>query len=107
MRHNSEKTSALLEWGEPRDMLLAPRDGRQIMLLLSNGWMVLARYPTEYGKLPASDRWNVWWRTSGIGDVIDPMTIKDKPSGIWPVGWWNIPTENKAWEIAERLRDQA
>lgn len=104
MHANSRKNTALLEWGDPRDMALAPRDGRQIMLLLSNGWMVLARYPSDVAKLPADERWNVWWRVTGISDVIDPPTIKGKPTGLHPVGWWNTPDEDWAWETAQHLR---
>lgn len=101
-----EKSSALLEWGEPQDMRLAPRDGRQIMLLLSNGWMMVARYPEDAGRELPENRWNVWWRVTGHSDVIDPPTIEGKPTGLWPVGWWNMPDSDWAWETAMRLRGE-
>ena len=94
----------MLEWGDPRDMALAPKDGRQILLLLSNGWLVLARYPKDEGEKPASERWNVWWRVTGGTDILDPATVKNSSDGLRAVGWWNVPNEDWCWETAQRLR---
>jgi hypothetical protein len=98
------RTLKLVEWGEPRDMRLAPRDGRQIILLLSNGWVGIAQYPEYAGCLHPRDRWNIWWRISGISDVIDPTTIKTKPTGLYPLGWWIVPNQEWLYETAERLK---
>jgi hypothetical protein len=76
------------------------------MLLLSNGWLALARYPRTETDKPASDRYNVWWQLTGQGDVIDASTFKGQPTGLYPVGWWNVPDQDWAWETAQRLRPE-
>lgn len=94
----------MLDWHEPRDMVLAPRDGRQILLLLSNGWLTLASYPEEDGRLPAADRWNVWWQCQLNVNVLDEATSRNPYTGIRAVGWWNVPDRQWCWETATNLR---
>ena len=82
-------------------MNLAPRDGRRVLLLLSNGWLVLGWYPQRL--YDNKDLRYVRWHTNSNVEPADPETFPGKELwevGMYPLGWWPLPESEWCWKYA-------